>query len=369
MRLERVTLANVRNYEALELTPEPGINAFVGPNAQGKSNLLEAVAMLGTGKSFRTSRDADVVREGSESAAVRGDARVRAGQIVLACAVTKTARATRKAYTLNGRAVRYSSFLGRLRVVTFVPSDLQLAAGAPSLRRGFLNAALSQEDPAYFRDLAAYRTALQQKNALLRDAEPDLGLLAVYDGVLLETGTRIVGARARFVATLAAAARDAHGRFATGETLDVAYEPNLRLDDFGEAAIAAAFAERLEQYAQRERVAKRAVVGPHRDDLMLNVDGKPLAAFGSQGQQRTAVLSLKVAEYAVALAATGEAPLLLLDDVLSELDDARSAAFLAGIGAYEQAFVTATHLPPVLAGRASLYAVADGRIRLEQRTR
>lgn len=363
MRLERVTLANVRNYDALELTPQLGINAFVGPNAQGKSNLLEAVAMLGTGKSFRTARDADIVGEGSESAAVRGEARVRAGSIVLACALAKTARATRKSYTLNGRPVRYSSFLGRLRVVTFVPSDLQLAAGAPSLRRGFLNAALSQEDPAYYRDLSAYRTALQQKNALLREAEPDPGLLAIYDGILLESGTRIVAARARFVAALAAAAREAHARFAAGETLDVAYEPNLRLDDFAESAIASAFAQRLEQYAQRERAAKRAVVGPHRDDLALSVDGKPLAAFGSQGQQRTAVLSLKVAEYAVALESTGEAPLLLLDDVLSELDDARSAAFLAGIGTYEQAFVTATHVPAALAGRAAVYAVSGGRIR------
>ena len=146
--------------------------------------------MLGTGKSFRTSRDADAIRYAAETATIAGEGRIRAGSVNLACTIAKGHRSTRKTYTVNGRPVRYSSFLGELRVVTFVPADLQLAAGAPSRRRAFLNVALSQEDPGYYRELARYRIALQQKNALLRAEEPgDPELLAVYDRELIAAGT------------------------------------------------------------------------------------------------------------------------------------------------------------------------------------
>lgn len=357
-------LADFRNYESLALEPRAGINAFVGPNAQGKSNLLEAVAMLGTGKSFRTTRDGDTIAYGAETATVRGEALMRAGGVTLACAIAKGPTATRKSYTLNGRNVRYGGFLGKLRVVTFVPSDLLLAGGPPSLRRGFLNAALAQEDPFYYRALARYRKVLQQKNAMLRAVEePDPQLLAVYDADLVESGTHLVLARERFTRALADAAAAAHARFSGGrETLAVSYEPNVSFEAADAETVGAALAARLRQVAERERLRKASVAGPHRDDLAIALDGKSLAAYGSQGQQRTAVLALKIGEYAVACARAGEAPLLLLDDVLSELDEGRSGAFLAGIGGYEQAFVTATHLPPNLAGRAHLYAVSDGTV-------
>lgn len=361
MRLTSLQLTSFRNYGTLALDPQPGINAFVGPNAQGKSNLLEAIAMLGTGKSFRTTHDADAVAYGAESAIVRGDAEVRAGAVTLACSIAKGPGPTRKTYTFNGRNVRYAGYLGKLRVVTFVPSDLMLAVGPPNLRRGFLNAALSQEDSNYYRALTRYRKALQQKNALLRaDDQMDPELLAVYDAALIESGTQIVLARERFVRELGDAATAAHARFTEGsETLDVAYEPSVTFERADAESVADALASKLRQVAERERIRKASLVGPHRDDLSVALDGKSLAAYGSQGQQRTAVLALKIAEYAVASARAGEAPLLLLDDVLSELDERRSAAFLAGIGDYEQAFVTATHVPSNLAGRAWLYGVRD----------
>lgn len=360
----RITLADFRNYATLEHEPAEGLNVYVGANAQGKSNLLEAVAMLGTGKSFRTARDGDAVRYGAESATVRGEALVRAGAVDLACAIAKSPVGTRKRYTLNGRDVRYGSFLGKLRVVTFVPADLLLAGGAPGLRRDFLNAALSQEDPRYYRELARYRKAVSQKNALLRGAiEPDSQLLRVYDTALLESGTEIVLARERFVRALSEAAAAAHARFTGGaESLQIAYDPDVTFEAATPASVAEAFEARLRQSAERERARKAALVGPHRDDLALTLDGRSLSAYGSQGQQRTAVLALKVAEYAVARAQAGEAPLLLLDDVLSELDRARSAAFLAGVGDYEQAFVTATHLPAGLPERASVFAVSGARV-------
>jgi DNA replication and repair protein RecF len=362
--LTRLALSNFRNYAELDLEPADGLNVFVGANAQGKSNLLEAIAMLGTGKSFRTSKDADVVRDGAELGAVSGDARMRAGLAHIACAVARGARGTRKTYGINGRDVRYASYLGKLRVVTFVPADLQLAGGAPALRRALLNAALAQEDPLYYRELARYGKALKQKNAMLRDGEPlDPELLAIYENALVEAGTHIVLARNHFVAAIAAEARAAHERFSGGaERLEVTYEPNVPFEVPTKDAVSAALTARFHAVAESERARRTSVAGPHRDDVGLHLDGRSLASHGSQGQQRTAVLALKVAEYAVMRERSAESPLLLLDDVLSELDEERAAAFLAGVGDYEQAFVTATHVPGGLPVRSRIAAVHEARL-------
>jgi DNA replication and repair protein RecF len=362
--LARLSLSNFRNYAQLDLEPAPGLNVFVGANAQGKSALLEAIAMLGTGKSFRTTRDADIVREGIELGVVSGEASVRAGNVRLACKIATGVRGTRKTYTVNGRDVRYASFLGKMRVVTFVPADLQLASGAPSMRRAFLNVALAQDDPRYYRELARYAKALAQKNVLLRDpAGPDRELLAVYEDALVASGTQIVLARSHFTGAIAAEARAIHDRFSAGaERLDVIYEPNVPFEAPTADAVAAALTARMRQVADQERARKSTLAGPHRDDLGLRLDGRPLAAYGSQGQQRTAVLALKVAEYAVMRERSNESPLLLLDDVLSELDEERGAAFLTGVGDYEQAFITVTHLPGGLPARASTYTVRAAQV-------
>ena len=248
--------------------------------------------------------------------------------------------------------------------MTFVPADLQLAAGAPSQRRAFLNVALSQEDPGYYRELARYRIALQQKNALLRAEEPgDPELLAVYDRELIAAGTRIVLARAAFVES-SRTRRTPHTRASptarnrsgsnTSRTCRSTRRPRKRCE--------ASLTARLQHVAVSERARKSAVAGPHRDDLALALDGRSLAVYGSQGQQRTAVLALKVAEYAVSRERAAEAPLLLLDDVLSELDDDRAGAFLAGVGDYEQAFVTATHVPSALPSNTHVRVVSGARI-------
>jgi DNA replication and repair protein RecF len=209
-----------------------------------------------------------------------------------------------------------------------------------------LNIALAQEQPAYYRELAKYQKVISQKNALLRGDHVDADLLAVYDRALIESGTVLMLARNHLVGAMATAAREVHARWSRGaETLDVKYEPNVAFEVPTSDGIANAFQTRLRERADAERARQTSLVGPHRDDLGLLLDGASLAAYGSQGQQRTAVLALKVAEYTVMHERTGEAPLLLLDDVLSELDAQRAAAFLAGVGGFEQAFVTATHLP------------------------
>ncbi len=363
MLLTTVHLSNVRNYAQLVLQPAAGLNVFVGRNAQGKSNLLEAISLLGTGKSFRTSRERDLIREGFELASISGQAQVRAGSVRLGCTIAATPRGTRKVYSINGQGVRYAKFLGSLRVVTFVPADLQLVAGAPSLRRAFLNVALAQEQPAYYHDLARYQKALAQKSALLRGGdEPDAKLLAIYNETLVQAGTAIMLAREQFVRVLGSAAARVHSQWTGGtERLEIAYEPSVPFEVPAADAIAGAFSARIRALAAQECARQLSLAGPHRDDLGFRLDGRSLAAYGSQGQHRTAVLALKVAEYGVMHERSGEAPLLLLDDVLSELDPARAEAFLAGVGAFEQAFVTATHLPAGLP-EARLYAIEDARV-------
>jgi len=344
--LTSLTLANVRNYASLDFAPEPGLNVLVGPNAQGKSNLLEAIALLGTGKSFRTSRESEIVRAGLPSATMSGNARVAAGDVRLACTLNLGTTGLRKIYAVNGRGVRYASYLGKMRVVTFVPAHLALVSGPPSARRSLVNAALAQESPAYYGALAAYGKVVAQKNALLRGSiAPDEALLETYDAQLVTLGTRIVLARRAFVAALDERAKATH-RSWVGERdgeLEIAYVPDVPVDVPTSDGVAAAFVMRLAQRRVAEVARRTSLVGPHRDDVAFNLGGVALAAFGSQGQQRTAVLALKVAEYGVLEARSGEAPLLLLDDVLSELDPDRQRAFLRGVGSFEQAFVTTTH--------------------------
>lgn len=359
MLLQRVHLANFRNYSQLELEPQPGLNVFVGANAQGKSNLLEAIAMLGTGKSFRSSRDADIVREGLDLAAVTGDAQIRAGTVHLGCTIAKTPRGSRKSYTINNAGVRYAKFLGTIRVVTFVPADLQLVTGPPSLRRALLNVALAQEDNRYYHELARYSKALQQKSAMLRGlASFDDELFAIYNQALVESGTVVMLARHRFMSELAREAEFTHASWTfQREQLRVHYAPNVVFEEATQDTVMRAFEQKLRAVAESERLRKTTLAGPHRDDIELVLDGHSLSAYGSQGQQRTAVLALKVGEYTVMRDRANEAPLLLLDDVLSELDAERATAFLAGVGGYEQAFVTATHLPPGLAESAHMYSI------------
>ena len=261
--------------------------------------------MLGTGKSFRTSRDADVVRDGPNSRDLRRS-RVSAGSINLACTIAKGHRSTRKTYTVNGRAVRYASFLGKLRVVTFVPADLQLAAGAPSQRRAFLNVALAQDNPAVLSRVSrAIAKRCSRRTRCCAPSDPgDPGVAGdLRTRTLVDAGTHIVLARNHFMSRRSRerSARRAHARFTGGGGIasTSTYEPNVAFEAPTADAVAAALTARLRHVAESERARRSAVAGPHRDDLALALDGHSLAAYGSQGQQRTAVLALKVAEYAV----------------------------------------------------------------------
>jgi DNA replication and repair protein RecF len=348
MILTDLELTDMRNYASLVFHPSPGINMLLGDNAQGKSNLLEAVAMLGIGKSFRTIREAEIIREGCTFAVIVGKATASIGTVRLACRVSAPAHAVRKEYTINGEPVKHASFLGHARVVTFIPADLRLIDGAPALRRSFLNVALAQENPLYRHALAHYGRVTTQKNALLRGGiSADPVLLDAYDAQMAEFGTTLMIERERYIAEIARTASVAALCVDQGKTglLNVAYRPNISYETATREGIRNAFLEQLSMRRSHERYRAQALVGPHRDDMLMTLGEKSIAVFGSQGQRRTAVLSLKIAEYTVMRERTGEAPLLLLDDVLSELDEHRKQGFLESLGTVKQAFITGTAEP------------------------
>ncbi len=264
MLLVRMSLRDVRNYAELEFAPPPGLSIIAGANVQGKSNLLEAIGLLAIGRSFRTSHEREVVRVDRPQGVVSGKRGGRAtASCGLGCAITRAGNGTRKRYEVNGNAVRFRSYLGRARVVTFVPADLELAAGAPSRRRSLLNAPLAQRTAAYYDALASYTKFLAQKNAMLRGVIGyDAALLDTYDERLAATGEHLIGARTGYVERLAEQARAAYERIAgAGDgPFDVRYVPD---------AAATTLAERLRNARPAELARKVALGGPHRDDLAL----------------------------------------------------------------------------------------------------
>ena len=281
MTLTHLVLHDVRNYRSLDFVPAAGLNVVYGANAQGKSNLLEAIAMVATGKSFRTAREREVIAAGTATASLSGEALTQAGTVRLTCTLLLGAGGARKTYAVNGTKVRYAAYLGRLHVVTFVPEDLDVIGGAPARRRALLNAALAQQEPAYYVALAAYTRDLAQKNALLRGAIPsDLELLATYDERLIRNGAALMAARARYIAELAPAARAAYARWSDAQSvLDVVYRPNVVAEGNEPAALTAALTERFAAMRRIEVARGQTLVGPHRDDIEDHAGRAPVGSL------------------------------------------------------------------------------------------
>jgi len=361
MRVNCLQLNNFRNYESVELAPCPGVTALVGDNAQGKTNLLEAIALSCTGRSHRTARDAELIRWACERASVRVEAERIDG--VHDVALTLTARA-RKQIRVNGNVIgRSGELMGHVNGVLFAPEHLRLVKDGPAERRRFIDMELSQIRPAYYYALQRYWRALDQRNHLLRmwSMRPELrGTLPEWNGQLAEYGARIIEYRREFIEKLARAARENHSDISGGaEELAVSYRPSVECEASGgelAEAVARSLGESLDSDIRRMTTG----AGPHRDDLLLTISGVDVRIYGSQGQQRTAALSLKLSELDVMREETGEWPVLLLDDVMSELDPGRRRHLLGRLRQV-QTLVTCTD-PADLAGAevGAAYRVAAG---------
>jgi DNA replication and repair protein RecF len=355
--LRRLQLRNHRNYAHLDLAPGPGVNVFIGANGQGKTNLLESVAMLALSASPRARREVELV--GPVAAASRIEAEVESANktIQLTIGLSIEGERARRVIEVDGVRRRAFDLPGHFRVTLFWPDDLGLVKAGPEMRRRFLNQMLVQVQPGYARALAGLRRVLEQRNSLLKRiaaGEEGEDVLDAWNEELIRIGSEIAGARAEGVRELQPDAARYHAEIAAGEGLEIHYQGPP--DDFA-AAVHNSIAEDLRRGSTS--------VGPHRDDLLVLLAGQDARAYGSQGQQRTAVVSLKLAEAALVARRTGERPVLLLDDVLSELDGERRAALLRQVAGEGQVIITSVEagpFPPDLISDARVWTVRGGRI-------
>jgi DNA replication and repair protein RecF len=395
MWLQRLSLTNYRNYVRLELSLPPGLSIIQGQNAQGKSNLLEAIAYLATSRSPRTNSDAELVNwlaleEPFPYARLAADLK-RAGRLEQVDITLLPATGNggfRKQVRINGVARRALDLVGLLLVVLFRPEDVDLIAGAPAGRRRYLDIALCQIDPVYCRALSEYNKGLEQRNALLRSLRPGaeaVAQLRFWDEKLAETGGLIMARRQWLINALEKAAALHHLDLSGGyERLRLRYLPSfdpghaparsalpavaatgVRYDDLTPEGAGHVFLAWLHQNRGRDLAAGMTLLGPHRDDLGFYLGERPLRHFGSRGQQRTAALAAKLAELTIMTEVTGTTPVLLLDDVMSELDGDRRAMLLQVLTTAAQAVITTTDwhpFSPTVLAQAQTWRVHGGQL-------
>lgn len=373
MQITELTLRSYRSYETLHLAFNPGVQIFLGANAQGKTNIIEALYYAAFGRSHRTSSDAELIRVGADGAHIGLSFRRHdvPGELSFTFA-----RGARRRITYAGESLRQRDLVGILPMVLFSPEDLFLVKGAPALRRRYLDAELSQASPAYYGELLRYTRILKQRNAVLKDIRERLAApddLPPWDAQLAKSAAYIVTRRIAAVAQLGALSARVQAVLAAGEELALAYEiAGAGAEDFAEDDMTEAlhvwYNKMLCEGRARDIARAATGVGPHLDDLVLRVGGMSLRSYGSQGQQRTGALALKLAELFYLQENIGEAPILLLDDVMSELDADRRRALLDFIRhEHIQTFITATDAAYFPAERMGTYRYVEaGTVRDEE---
>ncbi|HIK27261.1 MAG: DNA replication/repair protein RecF [Oscillatoriaceae bacterium SKW80] len=361
MFLKTLHLRNFRNYIEQRVEFNAPKTILVGDNAQGKSNLLEAVGVLATLKSCRANRDRELIREGESVSQITAYLTRISGSVELSLTLRNSSRRT---LAVNGYTLRRQlDFLGILKAVQFSSLDLDLVRGSPEVRRQWLDILLVQLEPIYAHILHQYNQVLRQRNALLKAIKTQKSIegesfdiaskhseIAIWDQQLASIGTRVIRRRARALVRLTPIAQEWHSAIARqGEILNIRYLPNVgsllvsQLCDNPEQ-VECAFLEQIRQKALAEFHQGTTLVGPHRDEIEFTINQVPARQYGSQGQQRTLVLALKLAELKLIEEVVGDSPLLLLDDVLAELDPKRQHQLLEAIQERFQTLITTTNL-------------------------
>jgi DNA replication and repair protein RecF len=366
--VERLELTGFRSYPSLTVDFPLGTQVVVGPNAAGKTNLLEALVVLGTGRSHRTTTDSELVNWSADfcrlEVALGGGA--GDGRTTVEIVIGRTPAISRKRAKVNGVARRPTSLSGTLPVVVFAPEDMLLVVGGPALRRGAVDALVEQLEPAASATYSTYARGLTQRNNLLRavrEGTAERAELAFWDGLVCEEGGRIVEWRRSALAELAGPLARTHDEIAGEGPLSLRYVTNTEPQPT--ESTQDALRRRLAETADKEVWNGATLVGPHRDDIAFELDGRQMAGAASRGQQRSAILAFKLAQLELLAVLRGSPPLLLLDDVFSELDPQRRAQLVRRLAELPQAFVTTTtvdDLHPTLVAAATVWTVSDGRL-------
>ncbi|MCR4962822.1 MAG: DNA replication/repair protein RecF [Firmicutes bacterium] len=340
MQINRLHMENFRNYSWEEAEFDAGLNLITGKNAQGKSNLLEAIGYLSMSSSFRGCGEGEMIQWGKEYFYLQADIESQNEVFSLSAAVNKQKR--RKWRIDQQVCRRLGEIIGRFHTVTFAPEDLLLIKGGPALRRRYINRQMCQLYPEYFSLLIRYNQVVKQRNQCLKQQREDL--LPLWDRQFIDLAAKITARRLQLIEALGPVVENVQESLKQGEKLTLCYQsqglsPEAEND---EESIRQQLTLQLERLRKGELYRGMSLCGPHRDDLSIDVDGVSSRAYASQGQQRSAALALKLAELAVAREIRGEYPVLLLDDVLSELDGQRQKNLLRLTVGKTQTFLTAT---------------------------
>ena len=328
MKLNNIRLENFRNYENFSVEFDPGVNLLVGQNAQGKTNLLEAVAFLGSGRAFRTQKTAELIKFGADFTQLEGEITSQEREQSLRWILFQGSR-PRQLYRNGVKKKTAGEIAGVLQTVLFCPEDLMILKEGSSGRRRFADTVICQLRPNYDAAITEYNRILEQKNRILKDRHENPALLDIlpeYNARLCQVGAMIIAYRARFFESLQKEASVFHNTFSGGkEDFLLEYKTVSNIEDpfASTAELEEKLKEHLESHYRAELESSQCLTGPHKDDFDVTLSGISLKAFGSQGQVRTAAISLKLAQRTMLQNASGETPVLLLDDVLSELDPAR----------------------------------------------
>ncbi|MBR5961571.1 MAG: DNA replication/repair protein RecF [Clostridia bacterium] len=369
MLIEELKLKNFRNYSELTLHPHPGVNLFFGRNGSGKTNLLEAIHYCSLGRSHRISNDANAVKNGEAFALSSVSIRNSLGQREIAVRFHPD-ETQKKSILMDGKKIaKFSDMMGCLRCVIFSPEDLGLIKEGPSLRRRYLDMMISQINRGYFIALQQYRTCMEQRNALIRNLRAnsyaDTSMLSAFEETMAAPAAVIIRERRRIVSLLSESARDTYQRVSdTDELFRLAYHTSVKEETEIEEVLCRLFRENREDDIRMGFTS----VGPHRDDLILTLNKNQMKQFASQGQIRTAALSMKLSQMQILRDQSGEEPVLLLDDVMSELDRKRRACLIGEISSF-QTFITCTDRDDVdcdKVDRMWRVAAEEGEARVEE---
>jgi DNA replication and repair protein RecF len=360
MWLTELTCRRFRCLGEIDFTPGPGLNIIHGDNAQGKTSLLEALLYVCTARSHRTQAEGELVQHGEDGFSVAAKAERSDRAVSLEANYWQKA----KRFKINGVAqARVSDILGRVNTVFFSPEDVSLIKGSATGRRRFLDMEISQINGRYLSALQQYRQILKQRNSLLKHPNPDPAMLDVWDAQLIPHGETLMVERDAFVSALAVQATEAYGRIAADEAMVLAYAPDL--------AQPTDFESVLRQSRETDLRRRQTTRGPHRDDMSVTVSGKSARVFGSQGQQKSAALALKLAEIELINDQTGEYPVLMLDEVLAELDAHRAQHLFESLEDKVQCLVTTTEreLADKIGGRPyRRYEMIRGQLEAQEET-
>lgn len=363
MFLRQIELLNFRNISRQEIVFSDRSNIFIGDNGQGKTNFLEAIYLLSHAKSFRTSDLSNLIAHGCDSAVVRGVVLDQLGQQTLESNLNRQAR---NRWLVNGKPTRGAgSFVRGFSSVSFTPDDLEIVRGAPAIRRELIDRYIIECWPANLQPINDYAQALKNKNALLKSEHPNREDIIHWNAVMAEAAVKIVQARRKFSALLRDSTQSFFSEFADNDG-DLGFYWNETITAEGQALETENFRSQFNQRIDKELIVGASLVGPHRDDLVILLNGEPAKDFASQGQTRSIVLAIKLGLLPVIHRITDRQPVVILDDVDAELDAGRGERFFESIAPTErQIFVSATAISPALGALPtpqSIFRISSGQV-------